>query len=90
MPKNPNRILADNLRALRGLWGWSQEELAARCRLHRTYIGAIERGERNITLDTLFDIAIATEVPTAELITEEGLDQKQIAQSVSRKNRKSH
>jgi len=41
------------VRRLRRAKGWSQEEMAARCRLHRTYIGAIERGEGNITLDTL-------------------------------------
>lgn len=49
---------------------WSQEELAERCGLHRTYIGSIERGERNITLATLERIALALEVTPQQLISE--------------------
>ena len=52
-----NANLAKNLRRLRQQQGLSQEEFALRCRLHRTYIGAIERGERNVTLKTLELIA---------------------------------
>lgn len=70
MTKNPNEILADNLRAFRAERGWSQEQFADRCGLHRTYIGAIERGERNVTLNTLNHIASALEVSSAELISE--------------------
>ncbi len=66
----PNKILARNLRKLRAERGWSQEELAERCRLHRTYIGAIERGERNVTLDTLQSIANAVDLSSADLISE--------------------
>ena len=47
------------VRRLRRAKGWSQEEMAARSQLHRTYIGAIERGEGNITLDTLDRLAEA-------------------------------
>lgn len=68
--RNPNEILADKIKRLRIAEGLSQEELAERCRLHRTYIGAIERGERNITLNTLYDIASALGVSPAELISE--------------------
>ena len=53
---------------LRRAKGWSQEEMAARCRLHRTYIGAIERGEGNITLDTLDRLAQALAVKPNELL----------------------
>ncbi|MHB1958545.1 MAG: helix-turn-helix domain-containing protein [Acidobacteriaceae bacterium] len=70
MPENPNKILADNLRALRTERGWSQEDLADKCGLHRTYIGAIERGERNVTLATLNRIASAFGTSSAELISE--------------------
>jgi len=49
----------------------SQEELAKKARLHRTYIGGIERGERNITLDSLQVIAVALNVTPVELIMEE-------------------
>lgn len=52
-------IVAENVRRLRSEHSWSQEELADRCSLHRTYIGAIERGERNLTVRTLFKIADA-------------------------------
>lgn len=43
--------------------------MAEHCGLHRTYIGAIERGERNVTLDTLEQLADALGVSAAELIT---------------------
>lgn len=70
MPENSNQILAHNLRALRAERGWSQEEFADRCGLHRTYVGAIERGERNVTLNTLDNIAGALGISSAELIAE--------------------
>ena len=47
--------------------GISQEELAYRSGLHRTYIGAVERGERNITLQSLKKIAIGLELSITEL-----------------------
>ena len=43
-------IFAQNVRELRMERGFSQEELAYRAGLHRTYVGAVELGERNITL----------------------------------------
>lgn len=46
----------------------TQEELAARLGMHRTYIGLIERGERNPTIRTLYKIAKALKVPASELL----------------------
>ncbi len=45
--------LGANLRKAREARGWSQEEMAFRCGVHRTYVGAVERGEYNVTVLTL-------------------------------------
>jgi transcriptional regulator with XRE-family HTH domain len=52
-------------RARRGL---SQEELGARARLHRNYVGAIERGEINPTLRVLYKLACGLELPAWEIL----------------------
>ena len=46
--------------------GLSQEELAARAKVHRTYIGMIERAEKNITLENIEKIAKALKISIAE------------------------
>ncbi|MCH8854127.1 MAG: helix-turn-helix transcriptional regulator [Planctomycetes bacterium] len=52
--KNPTLLkLGKNLRKARESRGWSQEEMAARCGVHRTYVGSVERGEYNVTVLTL-------------------------------------
>ena len=43
-------IFGRKVRTLRVGMGLSQEDLAGECSLHRTYIGSVERGERNVTL----------------------------------------
>ncbi len=48
-----------NVRKIRRDRGFSQEELADRARLHRTYVGGVERGERNISLENILAIAEA-------------------------------
>ena len=69
---NLRQILAANIRALRSSSGLSQEELASQVGVHRTYLGAVERGERNITLLTLERIAEALKVhPVSLLINSE-------------------
>ena len=63
------KILADNIRAYRKLNQVSQEELANMCNLHRTYIGSVERGERNVTLKTLETLATALGLSVPQLLT---------------------
>ena len=55
------------VRQLRTERGWSQEELADRATLHRTYIGSIERGEQNISLVNIERLAATLDVSLAEL-----------------------
>lgn len=55
------------VRELRKARGFSQEELAHRAGLHYTYVGGIERGERNPALINIGRIARALKVPVAEL-----------------------
>jgi len=69
-PKSPLiNILAQNLRYFRHQLGISQEELADICHLHRTYIGSVERCERNVTLTTLDTLAKGLGVKVCELLT---------------------
>lgn len=59
--------LGHRIRARRSIKGWSQEELADRAKLDRSYIGGIERGERNITVLKLCQIAAALGLDLAAL-----------------------
>lgn len=59
---NITTIFGSNVKKLRILRGFSQEELAYKAGLHRTYIGAVERAERNITLINAEKIAKALDV----------------------------
>lgn len=61
------RVFGDRIRALRQDRGWSQERLAERAGVHRTYLSSLERGERNVSLDNIYAIAEALGVPPAEL-----------------------
>lgn len=59
------------VRALRERLGLSQEELADKAGIHRTYVGGVERGERNLGLKNVFRIAKALGVTVTDLFTEE-------------------
>ncbi len=58
-----------NVQKIRRDKGWSQEELAFECGLHRTYISGVERGIRNPTVTALAKIADAFEVEASALLT---------------------
>lgn len=64
-------IFADNLRKIRKQNNISQEELAALCGLHRTYIGSVERGERNISIDNIEKISYALKISPIDLLASE-------------------
>ena len=62
--------MAKNLRLLRARDGLSQEALADLVDLHRTYVGSIERSERNVSLDNVEKLATALKIDICELLSE--------------------
>ena len=62
------KIIADNVRRERRRQGLSQEELADMAQVHRTYIGMIERAEKNLTVLSLEKVAKALNVAVAGLL----------------------
>ncbi len=65
---DPRILFGKKTRKLREARGWSQEKFASICGLDRTYIGSVERGERNISLINIFKIAKCLEVTPYELL----------------------
>jgi transcriptional regulator with XRE-family HTH domain len=63
------RTFGLRLRELRLRAGISQEELALRADLHRTYVGSVERGERNISLANIHALADALDVDVGEFFS---------------------
>lgn len=61
-------VFAENVKKYRKALSISQEELAYRADLHRTYIGMIERAEKNISLVNIEKIANALEVEIKDLL----------------------
>jgi len=59
--------LGNRIRAQREKKGWSQEFLATEAGLDRSYIGSVERGERNVSFNTLCKIAAAMNLDLSEL-----------------------
>lgn len=62
-------VFAGNVRRLRAERGLSQEELAEAAGVHRTYIGMLERGEKNVTIYNIERIARALDVSAAFLLS---------------------
>jgi len=68
MSKTTLEKFGEKVREERLKKGLSQEELAARAGVHRTYIGMIERAEKNITLESIQKIVRALDLPLDELM----------------------
>ena len=66
--KNIAEKFGENVRKFRNLQGITQEDLAEKSELHRTYIGMVERGERNISLNNAYRIATALNVSLSEMM----------------------
>ena len=67
MGKNIQTTLGARIRKLRKAQEWSQERLAESSGMHWTYIGQVERGERNLTLQSIQAIAKALNLKISEL-----------------------
>lgn len=68
MSSQARKVFARRLRQVRQQQALSQEALADRSGLHRTYVGAVERGERNISIDNMERLAQALQVPLTDLL----------------------
>jgi transcriptional regulator with XRE-family HTH domain len=66
--ENLQRSLGRRIRELRSKNGWTQEQFAEFCGLHRTYLGHVERGEKNVSLSTVLRVANALGVRTSSLL----------------------
>jgi transcriptional regulator with XRE-family HTH domain len=67
--RHPNLIkIGKKIREIRKLKGFSQEAFAAEADLGRTYFGRIERGEQNMSIQNLIQIALTLQVEVGELI----------------------
>lgn len=64
---NIRKAFGNRVRALRKEQGYSQEAFAEECGLHRTYMGAVERGERNVSIDNIAKIASALKIEIRQL-----------------------
>ena len=65
---DPRACFGDRLRSLRAEKGLSQEQLADRSGLNRTYVGSVERGERNVSLLNIYKLAAALGVVPSSLL----------------------
>ena len=72
MKADPLKKFGAHVRALRERAGLSQEALAAKAGIHRTYMGGVERGERNPCLRNILRLADALGVSPAALFADEG------------------
>jgi transcriptional regulator with XRE-family HTH domain len=66
--KSVRRFLGSRVRTLRVERGWSQEALGERAGLSGKFIGEVERGEKSISVDSLYRVSVAFRVPLRELV----------------------
>jgi transcriptional regulator with XRE-family HTH domain len=62
------QLFGETVRAHRKARGLTQQELATKTGLNRSYIGGIERGGRNVSLQNVLRLAIALEIPPSQLL----------------------
>ena len=67
MKKDPKKAFGERVRTLREKAGLSQEALAEAAGLHRTYVGSVERGERNVSLMNIVVLSRALGVKPTDL-----------------------
>ncbi|MAF01943.1 helix-turn-helix domain-containing protein [Herbaspirillum huttiense] len=67
-PQSARVIFGQNVRRVRRLKEMSQEELAFRADISRTYLSEVERGERNISVDNMEALALALEMELPDLM----------------------
>lgn len=68
--ENGNEVLSElgvRIRAKRKTLGWTQEDLASAAEIDRSYVGGVERGERNLTFTVLCHLCQALQCDVAEL-----------------------
>jgi transcriptional regulator with XRE-family HTH domain len=84
-----SKSFGEVVRASRSALNLTQEALAERAGVHATYIGMVERGERNCSLDVASEIAKALDTPLSKLIEEAERKNQKTSSALSRKGRRS-
>lgn len=82
------RLVGEQVRNLRKKKGLTQEGLGWEADLHYTYIGAVERGEKNCSLDTLNKIARALDVGIHELLTISSKTEEVVVEAAAKRSDK--
>lgn len=65
---DPKALFGRQVRLLRSALGVSQEMLAEKAKCHRTFVGQVERGETNVSLENIVKLAHALGVPPSKLL----------------------
>ncbi|RZL68717.1 MAG: XRE family transcriptional regulator [Variovorax sp.] len=77
-------LFARNVRLMRVNGGLSQERMADLAQLDRTFIGSLERGERNISIDNIERLSTVLGIPAHELMSPEFAERHQLDETVTR------